>query len=760
MRFRVDARLPPVVAKTTTTTTTTTAVVPTAAVVNANVGSAPIADAATIARIKAQVLGLDEKARSGPAGVGASTILDVLGKGRFAEVPCVRVEGEVSWCNFELLRQMGIPVPPGNVMTPELQKLLVDNLAFRAVKPGEDTSGKTVQTLYADRYGGSGIGDNGGAGRAAFLPWGNLNIKGVGITPLAVVDPDDFQHSHGGAPMREGLVEAVWGEVGTNLFSQGSTRILAVIDVHDRTMWPDGGSEKRALIIRATDQLRPAHLLAGFDGGDFSKDAFLAMAKNQGLLVEQGGKQGAPDIAATMGGVIDRHASTSAEQWRWRVVHGAISTGNMQIGGRQLDLATMSAQPSTSFIKTLEHGGTYGKEHEERATELQLVYDAIQGTLSPAEQQALHAVDLDVAGLMDTAYARQLDLQVLDAMGLKPSMARALYDDASTNKAAAAFADTVLDLAALRNGAGALLAEKSVINDAVVDVFHLLGRLPAELAGGRSLDRALVKELLRPQLIGSERKKGETTRALDRLIDRFITTYPAVMAAATTKAADHYDSVEAMQRSIGKRAAFENRPLDQLYKSQLDASLVGAIDAYERTGDARLFKEVVDQASSASLRSVEGLLGAGRQKKIEGGAELNGRAIDGVEYGVKATTDGKRRLLVGLPVQQLQDGRVRLATMPGAPELTSDQATALRYRFSTDNWQTYKEITPTLHVDDDGLPQLRFEIPVLKSDVGMIEGLFHAAAGQDLWIKDGASNFRGYAFAVPDQRELGQLLGG
>ncbi len=156
------------------------------------------------------------------------------------------------------------------------------------------------------------------------------------------------------------------------------------------------------------------------------------------------------------------------------------------------------------------------------------------------------------------------------------------------------------------------------------------------------------------------------------------------------------------------------------------------------------------------------MLGAGRQRRIEGGAELNLRAVDGVEYGVKATVDGKRRLLVGLPVQALPDGRLRLQSMPGAPELSAHQVDALRYRFTTDNWATYKEATATV-VDgahtDDGTPQLRFEIPVLKSDVGLVEGLFHAGADQDLWIKDGSSNFRGYAYAVPDQRELQQLLG-
>jgi hypothetical protein len=282
MRFRVDARRPQPMSPSTPTsplkTTTTKAQTAVNSVVQSDVKSAPIGDVGAAKAIRQRVLGLTEAPAATGPGVSSSSILDVLGKERFAEVSCVRVDGRVSWCNFELLRQMGVPVPPGNVMTPELSQLLVDNLAFRALKPGEEAGERPVQTLFADRYGGSGIGDNGGAGRAAFLPWGNLNIKGVGLTPLAVVDPEDFQHSHGGAPMREGLIEAVWGEVGSNLFSQGSTRILAVIDVHDRTLWPDGSSEKRALIVRATDQLRPAHLLAGFEGDDFSKGAFVATA--------------------------------------------------------------------------------------------------------------------------------------------------------------------------------------------------------------------------------------------------------------------------------------------------------------------------------------------------------------------------------------------------------------------------------------------------------------------------------------------------
>ena len=687
------------------------------------------------------------------AGLGGSAILDVLGRDRFVDVPCVRVPGRVAWVNYELARSLGFPVGDGNVMGAELEKALLDHLAFRALKPGEDPAGRTVMNLHADRYGGSGIANNGGAGRAAFLPWGNLNIKGVGLTPLAVLDHGDIQHSHGGAPMREGMVEAIWGEVGSNLFAQGSTRILAVIDVDDHTQWPDGSREKRALIVRATDQLRPAHLLAGWTGDAFTPDAFARMAEHQGVLVK--GSDGQLDVAATMHAIVDRHAATAAEQWRWRVVHGALSTGNMQIAGRQLDLATMSSQPRTSAIQTLGHGGAYGLEHHDRATELQRVFDAVDQQLGPRERNALHAAPVDVAAAMATAYARHLDRQVLDACGLKPSLARALQADVPVD--VHALADVVTALSELHNGAKNLLADKVIVDDSVVDVFHLLGALPAALADGRPLTKELVVELLRPHPIGSERAKAEARQRLDRLVDRFVHAWPAVMGAARARAADHYDTVEAMDLSVRRRAAFENRPLDRLYKAQLHAAFDHVIDEYERTKDPRLFNEAVDQAASASLRSVEALLGAGRQRRVEGGVEINVRAIDGVEYCVRALENGRRRLVADLSVQRDGDGW-RLSTVAGAPWLSNEMLQGLRYRFTTDHWATTLVAEARLVDDGAGNATLRFEAPASKSDVGLLEGVFHTAVGGDVWIKDGASNFRGYAFAVPDQRELQELL--
>ncbi len=82
----------------------------------------------------------------------------------------------------------------------------------------------------------------------------------------------------------------------------------------------------------------------------------------------------------------------------------------------------------------------------------------------------------------------------------------------------------------------------------------------------------------------------------------------------------------------------------------------------------------------------------------------------------------------------------------------------LRYRFTTDAWQTTQEAPAELVRDERGA-RVQFAIPVSRSDVGQLEGLFTSTVGSESWIKDGASNFRGYAFAVPDQRELQELLG-
>lgn len=705
-------------------------------------------------------LGIDPTRKEGPAELGHSRILDVLGADRFAPIKAVQVDGKAAWFNFALARELGFAVE-GDAMTPELHQRILQALAYRVLAPGEDAGGKNVVELYADRYGGTGMGKNEGAGRAAFLPWGNLNIKGVGRTPLAkITEAQDFHHAHGGAPMREGLIEAAWGEVGSNLFSRGSSRILAIIDVGDYTQWQNGSKEKRALIVRAGHQLRPAHVLTGFDqGGAFSERVFVAMARELGLLVEKRGAKGTePDLPATMKKLIEQHAATQAEQQRWRIVHGAISTGNMQMDGAQLDLATMSTQPRTADIKTIRQGGSFFNEIDERASELARLYAALRAGLG--KDGAKRAPPLDVNGELVRAYQRELTRQMLDATGLKPAMGDVLL--AEQPVVCERLSKAIQSLARLGNG-GDLLADKRVVDDAVVDVFNALRAYPSLLLEG-AVDHdarvAKVLELFRPNVLGSDKRKQEVLGKVRQLAAELVDALDAVYAFAATKVEGTYDSLDAMRRSIAARAAFENEPIEALYKAPAHEMFDRVVDEFGRTGDAKLLTEAIDKLAASSVRSFEALLELGGKRRIPGGIEIERRTIDGIDHSVRAFDDGKRRLHLAIPLQGDAASGFTLSTLPGAPRLSKDDVAALRYRFTVDGWQTTQEVQARLEVDERGRPAVAFDVPVVKGAAGRLEGVFHVETNAGLWIKDGSSNFRGYTFAVPDKLEAAALAQG
>ncbi|MBK7858427.1 MAG: hypothetical protein IPJ65_07350 [Archangiaceae bacterium] len=314
----------------------------------------------------------------------ASRAMELLGA-RMEPVKLVQVPGAVMWVDFELARELGFSVPPDNRLTPELHHELIEALSFRVLGEGEQPGDRKVIEGGSERYAGTGQGDSLGAGRAAFLPVLNVNIKGVGRTPLAgPPDPDDYTHSHGGAPAREGLLEAIWGLEADNLFTNKGTRILAVIDTGDDTEWADGTREPRGLIARVGNQYRPAHVLEKdepywFKGADFTAPLFLEQARAAGILVEQNGR---PDYAATMRNAVDRQALLTAQQFRNRILHGAVSTSNLEWDGGLLDHGTTTSVSRTEPAKVIDHGDAFGTEHTKRARELEYVYLELQAQLA------------------------------------------------------------------------------------------------------------------------------------------------------------------------------------------------------------------------------------------------------------------------------------------------------------------------------------------------------------------------------------------
>jgi hypothetical protein len=571
-----------------------------------------------------------------------SPIIDTLGLLSFAEFQAYRSPGAVLWCNFELLRELGFDVPETNKLTPELNRQLLDAFSLRAVN-GDNVNGYELLTLYADKYGGEGVSPALGAGRAGFLSHGNVYVKGLGFTPLfRHNDADDFVHSHGGVHLEDCLSEAVFGEVTHHLFTLGSNRIVAIIDQGKHVTEPSGRQRHIAIAVRAGAQLRPGHLLARRARGSCSPlEMLISITRATGQLVSV---SGVPDVSATMLRVIDDHAQTAAESFRWRMIHGALSPSNMDVSGAMLDLPTQSTQPRTAPIFKLDYvRSAFGTEHKERGFYLAEMYRRVLRATDAATRERFNATWINVSNVMDEAYEKHLQVRLLAAAGLKTDLARQIQIDHP--ELAKSFAAVLLDFVGLKNRGSACVARKVVEDVSVVDVFNLLGAAPREYFSG-SLSRKSVMKHLKPVYKGNRFHVAKRMLQAESLADEFVRVYGELM---NLRMGDYYHSDEAMRASIAARASFENEPIDALYCHSLYQRLNEAIADYKASGKTAYISDVIDATVARSLRSVDGLLAQGDSRMLDdGGIEIERRTLRGVTYAVRAWDDEaqKRRVCV------------------------------------------------------------------------------------------------------------------
>lgn len=701
--------------------------------------------------------------RTPPGGVWASQVLNVLGRDGFAKFAAIRIPGKVIWCNFDLARQLGFQVPRTNQLTPEFHAQLLAALSLKAVAPTDGVENQETITMYADRYGGEGVRPALGGGRAGFLPYGNLYVKGVGLTPLFKHDdPDDFAHSHGGVHLDDCLTEAVFGEVNQNLFAQGSARVLAIIDQGKHVTTPSGRCIPVALVVRAGAQLRPGHLLGNHLRRRRSRlDRFVSIARATSQLVSRQAKRTGrdlPDVAATMLRIIDDHARTAAESFRWRMIHGALTASNMEMSGAMLDLSTQSTQPRTAPICALDYGDSvFGREHTERALQLTSMYRALIRHATPTERDLSKIRWINLPGKMEQAYRRHLQVKLLSATGLKTEVAERIQTERP--ELAVSFTELFLRMVGLKNP-GTTRAWKSMVESvSVLDVFHLLQQLPETYFANPSADHCdSIRDYLKPVFRGNRFHIAKKQRVVGELVSEFADLYGQVMSAGADYVAAYYGDVQSMQASIKARAAFENEPLDSLYSKKLLADFAETITAYRSTGDPDLIRAAIDQRITSSLRSVDGLLAQGSCDRLPGGGiELERRTIDGINYSVRAWNDAAqtRRLHVSIPVER--EGSYYLSAMPGLPCLTRRQIDSLRYRFTTDGWTNSGYARAHLkRAAGDGLI-IDFADLVSFPIVGRLEGAFYLRGSGKLASK-GRACFSPYVFAIPDKQELIRLV--
>lgn len=213
--------------------------------------------------------------------------------------------------------------------------------------PGAIFEPGRAKELLADRYGGYGIGPNGGGARTGII--GDYQVKGIGRNPLAG-HTDDEWHSYGGQSLIDAVLEAINSEVFDHILPIGTVKCHAIIFTgKDTAYMPTGdwGSETGpgALLVRDLCA-RPAHFLraANFRVQEkFEKVLLNDVERTRRVNVQLhsifgGNKQ----IIQFLGSFLSNCANQFAFARLFRIYHGVLSPSNISFDGRWLDLTNIS----------------------------------------------------------------------------------------------------------------------------------------------------------------------------------------------------------------------------------------------------------------------------------------------------------------------------------------------------------------------------------------------------------------------------------
>ncbi|RYY74175.1 MAG: hypothetical protein EOO52_15035 [Gammaproteobacteria bacterium] len=207
-------------------------------------------------------------------------------------------------------------------------------------------------TLLAERYGGRGVGGNGGGARCGLV--NGIQLKGSGGNCL-VGQGVDWWHTTGCLQLTDAVVEVIYAGLIQTILPSGAARCYGIIDTSmpapyylngDRNTILNG---RGALLLREA-LLRPAHFIRSphFVSSPTSRP----LLAPDTLRVKQAIKS-LQTYAQANGGIetiLSRSLAANARQFAvaklQRITHSTITPSNLSFGGEWLDLTTCSLVPS------------------------------------------------------------------------------------------------------------------------------------------------------------------------------------------------------------------------------------------------------------------------------------------------------------------------------------------------------------------------------------------------------------------------------
>lgn len=220
------------------------------------------------------------------------------------------------------------------------------------------------KTFTAERYGGSGIGTNGGGARCGNI--GNIQVKGIGANPLAS-SKSDLLHRYGGLNLHDAVYECISSTVLNNVLPLGCVNCFGIVLTGQNTAYPpyEGVETTKGALLMREVTARPAHFLPAphFEPNDKQNiyNDMYRLRKSNKLLAQSFNSQN--DLILYFGKFLQNCANQFAFAKVFRIYHGTITPSNIAIDGRWLDLTTSSFIESDKNYYFTPHNPPFFDEH-------------------------------------------------------------------------------------------------------------------------------------------------------------------------------------------------------------------------------------------------------------------------------------------------------------------------------------------------------------------------------------------------------------
>lgn len=313
------------------------------------------------------------------------------------------------------------------VSSPETRLLNKEDVAKKFALQLNNNQEECFQLGTVDRYGGRGLGKNGGSGRSALL--GNFYLKGIGKTPLLGKSTDE-SHASGGAYLEECAREIIMSEIVSAEFPWGSVPVLSVCLTGESVVWQTSNGKKKEQLCTLVRPafIRPAHFekAIGYDPVDLGELAIDEDRVSSHLSFLKDMCSDEVEIISVLAEFWCRWSEQIAYGFAHRLAAGGLSTANVALDGRWVDFGSWASLPSWGKY-------TFAPRVEPFGEEMVVLLQMVQAFFTSAWKRRLITSDLNsvvenVASLCTKSFQRRLLFEFLRVFGLSRGQAQAILD--------------------------------------------------------------------------------------------------------------------------------------------------------------------------------------------------------------------------------------------------------------------------------------------------------------------------------------------